>query len=145
MIEFNTRKHILQKLYFVVSYVLFSYGNKSQQESKPTINLIMFDVNPVCPGKRSRAFQFTLKRSDLQVSLPFGERKEECIMTCRHAKTTNVFVVFLLLIAASPLKYDHEGTCVRPHIFYWPGLELPAHFIGWNIRIFGCFPSSVIG
>ena len=51
MIEFNTRKHILQKLYFVVWYVMFSYGNKSQQESKPTINLIILDVNPVCPGK----------------------------------------------------------------------------------------------
>ena len=66
-------------------------------------------------------------------------------MRCRHAKTTSVFVVFLLLIAASPLKYDHKGTCVRPHTFYRPGLELPAHFTRWNIRIFGCFPSSVIG
>lgn len=59
-----------------------------------------------------------------------------------HAKTTSVFVVFLILTAAFPLKYDHEGMCVRPHTFYWPGLELPTHFTGWNIRIFGCFPSS---
>ena len=32
---------------------------------------------------------------------------------------------FKILTAASSLKYDHEGTCVRPHTFYWPGLELP--------------------
>ena len=64
-------------------------------------------------------------------------------MRYRHAKTTSVFVVFLILIAAFPLKYDHEGICVRPHTFYWPGLELLTHFTGWNIRIFGCFSSSV--
>ena len=65
------------------------------------------------------------------------------VIRCRHAKTTSVFVVFVILTAVSPLKYDHEGTCVRPHTFYWPGLELPTHFTGWNIRIFGCFSSSV--
>ena len=52
-------------------------------------------------------------------------------------------VAFLILTAASPLKYEHEGTCVRPHTFYWSGLELPTHFTGWNIRIFGCYSSSV--
>ena len=64
-------------------------------------------------------------------------------MRCRHAKTTNVSVVFLILTAAFPPKYDHEGICVRPHTFYWPGLELLTHFTGWNIRIFVCFSSSV--
>ena len=54
-----------------------------------------------------------------------------------------MFVVFLILTANFPLKYDHEGICVRPYTFYWPGLELPTHLTGWNIRIFGCFPSSV--
>ena len=64
-------------------------------------------------------------------------------MGCMHAKTTSVFVVFLILTAAFPLKYDHEGICLRPHTFYWPGLELLTYFTGWNIRIFGCFSSSV--
>ena len=64
-------------------------------------------------------------------------------MKCRHAKTTSVFVAFLILTAASPLKYDHEGRCVRLHTFYWQGLELPTHFTGGNIRIFGSFSSSV--
>ena len=64
-------------------------------------------------------------------------------MRCRHAKTTSVFVVFLLLTAASPLTYDQEGTCVRHHTFCLLGLELPTHFTGWNFRMFNCFPSSV--